>query len=174
MKRNNRTRVLVAAIASLSALFAIAVGSASGRVFKTPMVTIRTSAAPVTRTFSFIGRPGSRTSTIFNIDGFLVNARCSSNGSPIIFGFPKTSTAADLFGRMFDGLGRLHIIKNSSFNRTPQGVALYTTSGDFDATGSVAFETSSGKVVTVDYAFDNATTLSKQNVCTVYGSYVAT
>jgi hypothetical protein len=174
MKRNNGTRVLIGAIASLSVLFVIVVGSASARVFRNSMVTIRTSAAPVTRTFSFIGRPGSKTSTIFNIDGFLVNARCSTSGSPIIFGFPRTSTPADLFGRMFDGLGRFHIIKNSSFNRSTSGVALYTTSQDFDATGSVAFETSSGKVVTVDYAFDNATTLSKQNVCTVYGSYVAT
>jgi hypothetical protein len=172
MKRNNRKRVVVAAITSLSAIFVIAVGSASAA--KSPRVIIRTSAAPVTRTFSFIGRPGSRTSTIFNIDGFLVNARCSSNGSPIIFGFPRTSTAADLFGRMFDGLGRLHLVKDSSFNRSTRGVALYTTSNDFDASGSVLFETSSGKVVTVSYAFDNATTLSKQSVCTVYGSYVAT
>jgi hypothetical protein len=172
MKRNNGTRVLIAAIASLVALFVVAVGSASAA--KSPKVIIRTSAAPVTRTFSFIGRPGSKTSTIFNIDGFLVNARCSSGGSPIIFGFPRTSTSADLFGRMFDGLGRLHVIKNSSFNKSTHGVALYTTSNDFDASGSVLFETSSGKVVTVSYAFDNATTLSKQNVCTVYGSYVAT
>jgi hypothetical protein len=174
MKGNNKTRVLVAAIASLSVLLAIVVGSASASVFKTSKVTIRTSAAPVTRTFSFIGRPGSRTSTIFNIDGFLVNARCSSAGSPIIFGFPRTSTPADLFGRFFDGLGRFHIVKYSSFNTNTRGVPLYATSGDFDATGSLAFETSSGKVVTVDYAFDNATTLSRQNFCTVYGSYVAT
>ena len=174
MKRNNRTRVLVAAIASLSALFAIAVGSASASVFKTSMVTIRTSATAVTRTFSFIGRPGSRTSTVLNIDGFLMNARCSANGSPIIFAFPRSSTPADLFGRIFDGQGRLHIVKDSAFNRTKNGVGLYTTSGDFDSTGSVLFETSTGKVVTVDYAFDNATTLDRQNFCTVYGSYVAT
>jgi hypothetical protein len=122
----------------------------------------------------FIGRPGSRTSTIFNIDGFLINARCSSNGSPIIFGFPRTSTGSDLFGRIFDAQGRLQIIRNSSFNRSTRGIALYPSSGDFDSTGAVLFETSSGKVVTVSYSFDNATTLDKQNVCTVYGSYVAT
>jgi hypothetical protein len=50
---------------------------------------------------------------------------------------------------------------------------LSTNSGDFDATGTVLFETSNGKVVTVNYAFDNSTTLSKQNVCTVYGSVIA-
>jgi hypothetical protein len=174
MNRKSGVRVFIAAIASVSVLFVIVVGSASARLVKTSMVKIRTSAAPVTRTFSFIGRPGGPTSTIFNIDGFLVNARCSSGGSPIVFGFPRTSTAADLFGRMFDGLGRFHAIKDSSFNRSTRGVALYTTSGDFDASGSVAFETSSGKVVTVDYAFDNSTTLNRQRVCTVYGSFVAT
>ena len=48
-----------------------------------------------------------------------------------------------------------------------------TTSNDFDATGVLTFETSAGRVVTVSYAFDNSTTLNKQNVCTVFGSYVA-
>jgi hypothetical protein len=46
-------------------------------------------------------------------------------------------------------------------------------SGDFDATGSVLFETSTGKVVTVNIAFDNSTTLVKQNVSTVFGSVIA-
>jgi hypothetical protein len=173
MNANNRTRVLVAAIVSLAALSAIAVGSANARVFKTSLVTIRTSATPVTRTFSFIGKPGSPTSTIFNIDGFLINARCSSAGSPIIFGFPRTSTASDLFGHFVDGVGRIHIIKDSSFNKS-RGTALYPSSNDFDASGSVSFETSRGAVVTVQYSFDNSTTLSKQNLCTVYGSFVAT
>jgi hypothetical protein len=50
---------------------------------------------------------------------------------------------------------------------------LSTSSGDFDASVNVLFETSAGKVVTVDYASDNATTLGKMNVCTVYGSFVA-
>jgi hypothetical protein len=39
--------------------------------------------------------------------------------------------------------------------------------------GCLGLEVSDGKVVTVSYAFDNSTTLAKQNVCTVYGSFVA-
>ena len=127
---------------------------------------------PTTKTFSFIGKPGSKTSTIVNIDSLLINARCSTNGSPVIFAF-SSAQKADLFGRIFDGLGRLHIVKNSSFVKGSSGVALSTSSGDFDATGTILFEVSDGTVVTVTYAFDNSTTLTKQNVCTVYGSYIA-
>jgi PKD repeat protein len=127
---------------------------------------------PVTKTFSFIGKLNSKTSTIVNIDSLVINARCSSSGSPLIFAF-SGAQKADLFGRFFDGLGRLHIVKNSSFVKGTSGVALYPSSNDFDATGAVLFEVSDGTVVTVNYAFDNSTTLAKQNVCTVYGSYVA-
>jgi hypothetical protein len=130
------------------------------------------SAAPVSRTFSFIGRPGSKTATVVNIDSLLINARCSPNGSPVIFAF-SSAGSADLFGRIFDGLGRLHIVKNSSFTRASKGVSLSTSSGDFDATGTVLFEVSNGTVVTVNYAFDNSTTLARRNVCTVYGSLIA-
>jgi hypothetical protein len=129
--------------------------------------------APVTKTFSFIGKPGAKkAATIVNIDSLLINARCDTGGNPVIFAF-SSAQSADLFGRIFDGLGRLHIVKNSSFTKGGKGVSLSTSSGDFDATGTVLFETSTGKVVTVSYAFDNSTTLSKQNVCTVYGSLVA-
>jgi hypothetical protein len=127
---------------------------------------------PVTKTFSFIGKPGSKASTIVNIDSLIINARCSTSGSPVIFAF-SSAQKADLFGRFFDGLGRLHIVKNSSFVKGTSGVALYPSSNDFDASGTVLFEVSDGTVVTVNYAFDNSTTLAKQNVCTVYGSYVA-
>jgi hypothetical protein len=71
-------------------------------------------------------------------------------------------------------LGRIHIVKNSSFTNKGNGVSLSTSSGDYDATGTVLFETSAGKVVTVNYAFDNSTTLTRMNVCTVYGSLIAT
>ena len=65
---------------------------------------------------------------------------------------------ADLFGRVFDRLGRMHIIKNSSFTSKSKGVSLTPATGDFDTTGTVLFETSDGKVVTVNYALDNSTT----------------
>lgn len=164
MKRLSKTGGLAALIVSVVALAAPAAGSSRKGV---------SSAA--TRTFSFIGKPGSSTSTLFNIDGLLVNARCDSRGSPVVFAF-SSSTSADLFGRLFDGLGRIHIIKNSSFTKSgaPKGVSLTPSSGDFDSTGTVLFETSSGNVVTVAYALDNSTTLSKMNVCTVYGSIIAT
>lgn len=132
-----------------------------------------TTAGAVTRTFAFIGRANSPAKTLFNVDSLLINARCNSQGSPVIFAF-TSAVSADLFGRAFDGLGRVHIIKNSSFTKRSRGVLLSTTSGDFDSTGTVLYETSNGTVVTVNYAFDNSTTLSRQPVCTVYGSLIAT
>jgi hypothetical protein len=161
MKRIIGKRVLAASIVSIFAVAALGAGTASAA-----------GPLPVTKTFSFIGKPGSRTVTLVNIDQLLINARCSSAGSPVIFAFSAAS-AADLFGRIFDGLGRLHLIKNSSFTRASKGVSLSTSSGDFDATGSALFEVSNGKVVTVNYAFDNSTTLARKNVCTVYGSVIA-
>ncbi|MBV9800727.1 MAG: hypothetical protein JO039_21960 [Solirubrobacterales bacterium] len=164
MNRLGKTRRLAALIVSVFALPLLTAGTASAAVVN-----------PVTKTFSFIGKPGSKTATLFNIDGLLINARCDSRGSPVVFAFSSASNA-DLFGRLFDGQGRVHIIKNSSFTKkdAPRGVSLTPSSGDFDSTGIVMFETSTGKVVTVDYALDNSTTLSKLNVCTVYGSLIAT
>jgi hypothetical protein len=162
MQRFIRTRGLPASVVSIIAVGVLGVGPASAVV-----------AAPVTKTFSFVGKPKSKTSTVVNIDSLVINARCDSRGNPVIFAFSSASSA-DLFGRIFDGLGRLHIVKNSSFTNASKGVSLSTSSGDFDATGSVLFETSNGNVVTVNYAFDNSTTLARQNVCTVYGSVIAT
>jgi hypothetical protein len=159
MKRAVATRVAASAV-SILVLMALAAGSASA------------AGGPVTKTFSFIGRAGSKTVTIVNLDSILINARCNAQGEPVIFAF-SSSQNADLFGRFYDGLGRLHIVRDSSFVKGSKAVPLSATSGDFDATGSVLFETYSSKVVTVDYAFDNSTTLAKRNVCTVYGSLVA-
>jgi len=133
---------------------------------------IAITSNPVAKTFSFVGKPNSKTTTIVNVDSLLMNARCDPRGNPVIFAF-SSAQSADLFGRIFDGLGRLHIVKSSSFVKGTKGVALSTSSGDFDATGTMLYEISDGTVVTVNYAFDNSTTLGKQNVCTVYGSYVA-
>jgi hypothetical protein len=149
-------------IASTIALLGLSAGTSGAAV---------TSA--VTRTFSFIAKPNSPTQTLVNIDSLLINARCSANGSPIVFAFSSASSA-DIFGRVFDGNGRYQILRNSAFTSKTKGIALSPSSGDFDSTGTVLFETSTGKVVTVSLAFDNSTTLNNQNVCTVYGSFVAT
>lgn len=151
---------MAASILSAMAFGAISAGTAGA-----------VTPGSLAKTFSFIGRPGSKTAVVVNVDGLLINARCNTQGEPVIFAF--SSATADLFARIYDGLGRLHLIKNTSFTKSNKGVFLSTTSGDFDATGVVLFETSTGKVVTVSYAFDNATTLAKQNFCTVFGSYVA-
>ena len=161
MKRSITTRGLLALALSVAVLGAVAAGTSSAA-----------PAGPVTKTFSFIGKPGSSTKTVISIDSFVVNARCDTRGLPVIFGFTSAGSA-DLFGRVFDGLGRLHIIKNTTFNKKSSGVQLSTTSGDFDSTGTLLFETSTGTVVTVQYAFDNSTTLGRQNLCTVFGSYIA-
>ncbi len=132
------------------------------------------NTSPVTRTFSFIGKPGSKTVTLINnIDQFTINARCTSNGSPLVFAFSK-APAADIFSRVFDGLGRLHVQKNTAFNSSTRGLQLSPSSNDFDSTGTVLFETLSGKVVTVNIAFDNSTTLGRRSLCTVFGSFFAT
>jgi hypothetical protein len=162
MKRKTSASGCAALVVSIAVVFALATGSASATV----------TAGAVSKTFSFIGKPNSSTTTLVNVDSLLINARCDATGKPVIFAFTSASSA-DLFGRIFDGLGRLHIVKNSAFTKTSKGVQLSTNSGDFDGTGTVLFETSTGKVVTVNYAFDNSTTLSKQNVCTVYGSLIA-
>jgi hypothetical protein len=147
---------------SITALVVLTAGTSSAK----------TNAGPVTKTFSLIQKPNSKSLILVNIDSLLINARCDQNGNPVIFAFSSASNG-DLFGRVFDGLGRLHSIKSSSFTKANKGVSLSTSSGDFDATGTVMFESSNGKTVTVNYAFDDSTTLAKMNVCTVYGSLVA-
>jgi hypothetical protein len=163
MKRITGMRGVAALRVSIIASIVMTAGTASATA----------ASSAVTRTFSFIGTANSRTMTVVSIDSLLINARCNAQGEPVIFAFSSASNA-DLFGRFFDGLGRLHIIKNSSFTKKSKGVSLSATSGDFDSTGTVLFETFNGKVVTVNYAFDNSTTLAKRNVCTVYGSITAT
>ena len=164
MKRLIGTRGLPALFVSIIALVSLAAGTSSAS----------TVSGPVTKTFSFIAKPNSKAVTVVNVDSLLINARCDPNGSPVIFAFTSASSA-DIFGRMFDGFGRGHIIKNSAFTKSSKGVSLSpAVSGDYNSSGTVMFETSTGKVVTVNYAFDNATTLAKQNVCTVYGSVIAT
>jgi hypothetical protein len=176
MKRFLRRRMNFAFAVSVVALVAAGVGTSSASTDPTLAGTTvvratTTSAGAVTRTFSFIGPRGSKTTTVVNIDGLTINARCNTAGAPIIFAFSGVAKA-DILGRVFDGQGRLHSVHNTSLG-TGASVQLSTSSSDFDGSGNVLFETSAGKVVTVSYAFDNATTLGKQNVCTVYGSFVA-
>jgi hypothetical protein len=165
VKRLIGRRGLPALLVSSIALVSLAAGTASAS----------TVSGPVTRTFAFIGKPNSKKAVVVvNIDTLTINARCDAQGNPVIFAF-TSATNADIFGRLFDGFGRGHIIKNSAFTKQSKGVSLApAVSGDFNSSGTVMFENSSGKVVTVNYAFDNATTLAKLNVCTVYGSVIAT
>jgi hypothetical protein len=160
MKRTS-VKLIVVSASILAALLASS-GAASAAVTR----------GPVTRTFSFIGAARSKTVTLVNTDSLLINARCNAQGEPVIYAF-SSSHNADLFGRFYDGLGRLHIVRDSSFVKGNPAVLLSTASGDFDATGTVMFETYNARVVTVDYAFDNSTTLAKRNVCTVYGTAIS-
>ena len=177
MKRLKRRWVLGALTVSTVAMAVVTAGTASAKndheTVKTRVhaATVKSSAGPVTRTFSFIGPSGSKTANVVSIDGLTINARCGTGGQPVIFGFSSVA-GSDILGRIFDGLGRAHIIHNTSFG-PGVSIALSTSSGDFDASGSVLFETPAGKVVTVAYGFDNAPTLGKQKVCTVFGSAIA-
>ncbi len=163
MKLRIRTRSLPAVIVSSVAFALLAVGASSATAL----------TGPVTKVFSFIGKAKSKTVTLVNIDSLLINARCNAKGSPVVYAF-SSSTNADIFVRVYDGLGRLHLIKNTAFTAKTKGVLLSPTSGDFDSTGTMLFENASGKVVNVSFAFDNSTTLSGLNVCTVFGSVIAT
>jgi hypothetical protein len=163
MNRITNLRRLAALGAAIWVVAGLSAGTASADV----------SSSAVTKTFSFIGKPNSSTSTVVNIDSLLINARCDSNGRPVVFAFTSAG-GADIFGRIFDGYGRLHVFKNTSFTNKTKGIQLSPLSGDFDATGSVLFETSTGKVVTVNIALDNSATLVNQKVCTVFGSAIAT
>lgn len=177
MKRLMRPRRIAALTMSIVAMAAVAAGTASassdhaaGKV-RVHAATVKGTAGPVTRTFSFIGPSGSKTATVVSINGLTINARCNTSGEPVIFAFSSVAKS-DILGRIFDGQGRLHSVHNTSFG-PGVSVSLSTSSGDFDASGSVLFETPAAKVVTVSYAFDNSTTLGKQKVCTVYGSAMA-
>jgi len=156
MKRIIGERSLAASSAAIAAVVVSAVGASSASA----------AASAVTRTFSFIGKANSRTRTVVNIDSLLINARCDAKGSPVVFAFSSASNA-DLFGRLFDGLGRIHIIKNSSLTSESKGVSLSPTSGDSNSTGTVLFYGRTARSSrSVDYALDNSTTLSKLKVCT--------
>lgn len=158
------SRGLAALIVSIVALVVLAAGTSSATVVR----------GPATKTFSFIGKVNSKSTTLVNVDSLVISARCDSHGSPVIFAF-TSATNADLFGRMFDGFGRGHIIRSSAFTKKSKGVSLSpNVAGDYNSSGTVMFEASDGRVVTVNYAFDNATTLAKLNVCTAYGSVIAT
>lgn len=177
MRLLTKGRSIVALSVSMLAVGGAAAGTASAHgehaTVKTTVhrAIVKGTAGPVTRTFSFIGAPGSKTTNVVSIDGLTINARCGTAGQPVIFAFSSVAKS-DILGRIFDGLGRLHVVHNTSFGPNVS-VALSTTSGDFDASGSVLFETPAGKVVTINYGFDNATTLGKQKVCTVFGSAIA-
>ena len=94
MKRKTSASRCAALIVSVAAVFALATGTASANV----------TAGAVSKTFSFIGKPNSSTTTLVNVDSLLINARCDATGKPVIFAFTSASSA-DLFGRIFDGLG---------------------------------------------------------------------
>jgi hypothetical protein len=162
MKVSIGRRGLVAAMLSAGAIALL--GGVGSSAAATPTA--------VTRTFSFIMPPNNKAANVINIDSLTVSARCDTKGSPIVFAFTSAS-AADIFGRVFDGSGRVHIIHNTVFNSKSKGILLSPTTNDFDSTGSILFESSTGQVVTISLAMDNSTTLNKKNVCTIFGSYVA-
>jgi len=177
MRKSRGSRRIAALITSIAALAVVGAGSASASSDRATVKThvhraiVKGTAGTVTRTFSFIGPPGSKPTNVVSVDGLTINARCGTAGQPVIFAF-SNAPGSDVLGRIFDGLGRVHIIHNTSFG-PGVSVSLSTTSGDFDASGTILFETPAGRVVTVSYGFDNATTLGKQRVCTVFGSAIA-
>ncbi len=165
-----QTRVRVTAAVAIAAIASIGVlvgssGAANGL-----------GPTNKTHTFYFTNTTNNKSTTLFNVDGLLVNARCSPTDAPVIFAF-TSAAKADLLGHVIDGSGNVHVIANDAFTSKSKGVSLAPAiKGDFDAAGVLNFEANNGKaasVVTVNYSFDNKPTLANQNVCTVYGSLTA-
>jgi hypothetical protein len=154
-------------LVSVIALVAIVVATANA-------VNDNTVGPAKSLVFAFQWARNSPSKQLFNVDGLSVNARCDSQGGPVIFAFTSLSHA-DLLGHMLDGSGRTHIIANDSFTKNSRGVSLApNTSGDRDAAGTVIYGTSDGRALTVNYAFDNSRTMAGLNVCVVYGTLVGT
>jgi len=120
-------------------------------------------------TFAFRGTPGSSMRTLLNIDGLTIRARCDSAGKPRISA-TTSATNADLFGHVVTGSSKVHAIADDAFHAGVTDSLVAGAAGDPDASGSVQYEVSSGKLVSVNYSFDNSRTLNGINVCTVYGS----
>ena len=120
-------------------------------------------------TFAFQGGKGSALRTLLNVNGLTIRARCNSAGSPQITA-TTSSNNADLFGHVITGHGRVHAIADDAFHKGVTANLVAGVTGDPDASGSVQYQIGSGKLVTVNYSFDNARTLNGTNVCTVYGS----
>lgn len=120
-------------------------------------------------TFAFQASKGSSFRTLLSINGLTIRARCTSAGSPQISA-TTSSNNADLFGHVITGGGRVHAIADDAFHKGVTHNLVAGVTGDTDASGSVQYQIGSGKLVTVNYAFDNARTLNGTNVCTVYGS----
>ncbi len=132
-------------------------------------------ATAVTRTFSFIGeaelQDRDRCSTTF--DGLVINARCTRTARRSCSRSPGRPPPTSSPGCSTEPVGCTSM-KNTSFTNKTKGIQLSPSNNDFDSTGSVLFETLTGQVVTVNIAFDNSTTLVRRNLCTVFGSYIAT
>jgi hypothetical protein len=153
-----------------AALAAGVLGTGAATTSAATLVGVTSNA--VTKAFSFYAAPNSKTKTLFNINGFSANARCSASGSPIVFGF-SSGNGGDLLGHVVDGAGRVHVIHNTSFYKKSKGQALYPSSNDFDVSGIVNYEDVDSRVVTVTMSLDNSTTLNGRKLCTVYGTYTA-
>ena len=162
MRKLKNTRGLGALIVAIIAVAIAVVGSAGAA----------NSSGTLTKAFNFTSTTNNKTTTLFNADGLTVNARCDVNNAPVIFAFTSAFNA-DLFGHVIDGNGRVHVIANDTFSKFGKGVSLAPNiTGDRDASGVLDYETFAGKVVTVNYGFDNSPTLGNKKVCTVYGTYV--
>ena len=98
-------RLIVSTLSVAVAAAGTASASSEHATVKTTVhrAIVKGTAGTVTRTFSFIGPPGSKTAYIVNIDGLAINARCGTAGQPVIYAFSSVAKA-DVLGRIFDGL----------------------------------------------------------------------
>jgi hypothetical protein len=107
----------------------------------------------------FTGKPDAAAHTIFNADGFSLQAGCSGTAPTLKW----TIGAGELHGTG-EGDPTPYDIDQSSAG---QGDLL---DGHVEGELSVSYATATGHVITLDLAFDRASTFGGQNLCTVYGT----
>lgn len=123
---------------------------------------------------SFKSGANSAKRTLLNVDGLRITTSCNASTKPVITATTSASHA-DLLGRVVTAKGKVKGIGDDMFTTMSSDdlTAGVGSAADSDGSGTVSYERDGGKVVTVNYAFDNKPTLAGENVCTVFGTAIS-
>lgn len=129
---------------------------------------------PTVAAFSFKCHAIGPDHTLLSVDGLRITARCDGSTKPVITA-TTSSSHADLLGRVVNRAGKVKSIADDAFTTTSRDdlTAGIGSAADSDGSGTVSYERADGKVVTVNYSFDNSPTLGGEDVCTVFGTAIS-